>query len=110
MLCCSDRTAHRTQCKLCIHNVDSGVMHGINNAHAACYPRLICYACCAAHGSNVGNPISLFKTSVALAKGLEMGAAYQCPLMTLSGLVPCLLLGLEPVFSSPWVMFSIKLM
>ena len=49
--------------QLCIHDVDSYVMHEINNAHAACYPRLICYVCCVAHRSNVGNPITLFKTS-----------------------------------------------
>lgn len=48
--------------------------------------------------------------AVVLATGLRLCAADQCPLMTLSGLVSCLLFGLEPVLSSPCVIFSIKLM
>ena len=74
--------------------------------HMLCMPR---YSRIQYWESNI--PVQNFVASaVTLAKGLAMGAAFQCPLMALSGLIPCLLLGLEPVLSSPCVMFSMKVM
>lgn len=57
------------------------------------------------------HPIQNFIASgFALAHGHRILAADQCPLVFLSGLVASLLFGLELVFSSPCVIFSMKLM
>ena len=48
--------------------------------------------------------------AAALVSGLKTRTVDQCPLTLLSGLVPCLLFGLELVLSSPCVIFSMKLM
>lgn len=53
---------------------------------------------------------NIIRAAVALPLDFRTHVADQCPLTILSGLVPSLLFGLEPVFSSPCVIFSIKLM
>ena len=52
----------------------------------------------------------IIAAAVDLVSELRMRAADQCPFTLRSGLAPSLLFGLELVFSSPCVIFSMKLM
>ena len=100
---------------VCIHTTDSPILV-CNSKRQRCM--LAPFSCCASQKSNCENqsPCSKYLVasiasiaSIALAYGLRMLAVDQCPLTLLSGLLSALLFGLELVFSSPCVIFSMKL-